>query len=127
MTAFVDIPKDVQEAARNQCSLAGVTPASDMRVHCECVAAFAILAERARSGWQPMSTAPTNGKHVILAIKSGSFVYAIEGAFMEGKWMNAADIDVEPLCWMPKNLIPDAFLPWTDEFKAAAAPQGAAA
>lgn len=66
--------------------------------------------------WQDMSTAPTNGKHCILAVQRGPFVYAIQGAFMSGKWMNAADIDAEPLCWMPNVLIPDEFLPWTDAY-----------
>lgn len=63
-------------------------------------------------GWQPMETAPLDGKHCILAIKSGPFVYSIQGAFMKGKWMNAADIQSEPLCWMPNVKIPDQFLPW---------------
>lgn len=63
--------------------------------------------------WQNMKTAPTDGKHVILAIKtSGGFVYAVQGAFMEGKWLNAMDVNSEPLCWMPNFRIPDEFLPW---------------
>lgn len=68
--------------------------------------------------WDSMATAPLDGKHVILAIKSGPFVYAIQGAYMMGKWHNAADIDVEPLCWMPNVMVPNEFLPWTEEYKA---------
>lgn len=71
--------------------------------------------------WQNMSTAPKDGKHCILAIKDGAFVWTISGAFKNGKWMNAADIESEPLCWMPSAKIPDVFLPWTDEYKASAA------
>lgn len=73
------------------------------------------------SPWQSMDTAPKTGVHCVLAIKSGPFVYAIQGAFMNGKWMNAADIDVEPLCWMPNIRIPNEFLPWTEEYEAAKA------
>jgi len=68
--------------------------------------------------WKSMDTAPTDGKHVILAVKRDAFVYVVQGAYMNRKWMNAADIDEEPLCWMPNVSIPDIFLPWTDEFKA---------
>lgn len=69
--------------------------------------------------WQPMDTAPTDGKHVILALKCDCFVYSIQGAFMNGKWMNAADRDGEPLAWIPNVLLPNEFCPWTDEYKAA--------
>ena len=31
--------------------------------------------------------------------------------------MNALDLKVQPLCWFPNTLIPDEFLPWTDEYK----------
>ena len=68
--------------------------------------------------WKSMDEAPLDGKYVILAIKTGAFVYSIQGAFMNGKWMNAADIAAEPLAWMPNVLLPDEFCPWTDEFKA---------
>jgi hypothetical protein len=74
---------------------------------------FTVVVEHVNPvGWQPMETAPLDGKHCILAIKCSAFVYAIQGAFMKGKWMNAADIQSEPLCWMPNIMIPDEFLPW---------------
>lgn len=72
-------------------------------------------------GWQPMETAPKNGKHCILAIKSGAFVYSIQGSFANGKWLNAADIDSEPLAWMPNVRLPAEFCPWADAFKDRAA------
>lgn len=83
----------------------------------ECLMPFI---EARTSSWQSMETAPTDGKHVILAMKRGPFVWAVQGSFMERKWMNAADIQGEPLCWLPNILIPDQFLPWTDEYKASA-------
>lgn len=43
-----EYPEDVMKAARKHCDLAGVTPHSEMRVHCENVAAAAIMAERER-------------------------------------------------------------------------------
>lgn len=72
------------------------------------------------AGWQSMDSAPKDGKHCLLAVKSDCFVYAVQGAFMMGEWHNAADIKSEPLCWMPLTRIPQVFLPWTDEFAAAA-------
>lgn len=68
--------------------------------------------KEAVTGWQPMETAPMDGKHCILAVQRGPFVYAIQGAYMNRKWLNAADIDCEPLCWMPSVSIPGHFLPW---------------
>lgn len=61
--------------------------------------------------WQSMNTAPKDGKHCILAIKVGAFIYSVQGAFMNNKWMNVLDVDTEPLCWMPNVLIPKEFLP----------------
>jgi hypothetical protein len=75
----------------------------------------------ATSPWRDMASAPKGGKHCILAIYTGCFVYSIQGAFMNGKWMNAADIKAEPLAWMPNILLPHEFCPWTDEYKAKAA------
>lgn len=74
-------------------------------------------------GWQDMSTAPKDGKHCILAIQTEDkcFVYSIQGAFMGGKWLNAANIKTEPLAWMPNVLLPDELCPWTDAYKARAA------
>lgn len=78
----------------------------------------------ARRQWQSMDTAPKDGRHCILAVQSGPFVYAVQGTYDEGRgrgWFNAADIEAEPLCWMPNVLVPDELLPWTDAFKARAA------
>lgn len=67
--------------------------------------------------WIPLSEAKTDGTHYLLAIKYGPFVYAIEGAYYNGKWMNAADRDGEILCCMIVPDIPNMFLPWTEEYK----------
>lgn len=73
--------------------------------------------------WQDMTSAPEDGKHVILAVRTecGCFVYSVQGAFMQGKWSNAANIKTEPLAWMPNVMLPDEFCPWTDAFKVRAA------
>lgn len=82
------------------------------------VTLYGIAKDSELVGWQSMDTAPKDGKHCILAMKRGPFVYAIQGAFMNGKWMNAGDIEGDPLCWMPNVRVPAHFLPWTEEFKA---------
>jgi len=70
-------------------------------------------------GWLPMETAPKDGKHCILSIPTGGgCIYSIQGAFINGKWMNAANIDAEPLAWMPNVLLPADLCPWTDAYKA---------
>jgi hypothetical protein len=69
-------------------------------------------AEVEDSPWRNMSSAPLNGRHVILAMRSGVFVWAVQGAYDGRKWTNAADIEGEPLCWMPAAKLPMAFLPW---------------
>ena len=45
---MTEIPEDVMAAARKHCGLVGVTPHSHIRVICEHLAAFSILAERER-------------------------------------------------------------------------------
>lgn len=65
--------------------------------------------------WRDMADAPRDGKNVILAVQSGPFVHAVSGCYMSGEWHNAADIEAEPLCWMPSVKIPDEFLPWKRE------------
>lgn len=67
--------------------------------------------------WKDISEAKTDGTHYILAVKSGPFVYAIEGAYMDGKWMNAADISGDVLCFMENIRIPERFLPWEPGYK----------
>lgn len=70
--------------------------------------------------WQPMETAPKDGKHSIFAIKFGAFVYSIQGCWDNQKqaFINAADRDGEYLAWMPNVRLPDEFCPWTDAYKA---------
>lgn len=72
------------------------------------------------AGWQSMDAAPKDGKHCLLAVKTGPFVYAVQGAFLDGEWENVACINSEPFCWMALNRIPPVYLPWTDEFAAEA-------
>ena len=70
-------------------------------------------------GWRPMSSAPKDGKHCILAVKSGGgFVYSVQGAFHLGQWNCVMGDNVEPLCWMPNVRIPDEFLPWKNALPA---------
>lgn len=72
--------------------------------------------------WQSMDTAPTDGTNVLLAIKFGPFVYKVQGMYHDRKWHNAADRDGEILCWMKTPMIPDHFLPWTEDYAARHAP-----
>lgn len=62
--------------------------------------------------WQPMDTAPTDGKHCILAVKDGSFIWSVQGAYFAGQWDSAIGADVKPLAWMPNVLLPDWAKPW---------------
>lgn len=57
--------------------------------------------------WQPMSTAPTNGKHVILAVRSGAFIYSVQGACFDGVWSSVDQDNAEPLAWMPNVRLPE--------------------
>jgi hypothetical protein len=68
------------------------------------------LYSRPHDAWQPMETAPRNGKHCILAVKQGAFIYSVQGAFQDGQWNAVHRDNVEPLCWMPNVLIPAEFL-----------------
>lgn len=63
------------------------------------------------SQWRPMSTAPTDGTHCILAIREGAFIYAVQGAFSGRQWNVVHRDDVQPLCWMPNIRLPAEFLP----------------
>ncbi len=52
--------------------------------------------------WQPMDTAPKDGKHCILSVPEPSgFIYSVQGAFQEGRWNAAHRDNVEPIAWMP--------------------------
>lgn len=71
----------------------------------------AIAPAPAEETWQPMDTAPKDGKHCILAVQEGAFIYSVQGAF-DGKQWNAVHREgVEPLCWMPNARLPSEFLP----------------
>ncbi|HAU76315.1 MAG TPA: hypothetical protein DCW88_12530 [Agrobacterium sp.] len=101
-------PRDINEAARNLAD-----PIA--KVHTALSAQVQDVA-----GWQSMDSAPKDGKHCLIAVKTGPFVYAVQGAFLDGEWENVAGINSEPLCWMALTRIPPVYLPWTDEFAAAA-------
>lgn len=63
------------------------------------------------TGWQDMSIAPLDGKHCILAVQEGCFIYAVQGAFDGRQWNAVHREDVTPLCWMPNVRLPAEFLP----------------
>ncbi|MFY0735669.1 hypothetical protein [Aurantimonas sp. NFXS3] len=59
--------------------------------------------------WQPMDTAPKDGKHCILSVPEPSgFIYSVQGAFQEGRWNAAHRDNVEPIAWMPNVLLPES-------------------
>lgn len=63
-------------------------------------------------GWQSMETAPTNGKHCILAVPEPSgFVYSVQGAYQDGQWNAVHRDNVKPLAWMPNTLLPEHLRP----------------
>lgn len=64
--------------------------------------------------WQPIETAPLDGKHCILAVKEGAFIYSVQGAFHAGQWNAVYRDNVKPLCWMPNVRLPDEFLALAD-------------
>jgi hypothetical protein len=60
--------------------------------------------------WETMASAPLNGKHVLLAVPDGAFVWTVEGSF-DGKDWNAVHASkVRPLYWMPKPKLPDDWI-----------------
>lgn len=61
--------------------------------------------------WRDMASAPLNGKHCILAVQEGEFIYAVQGAYSNGEWNAVHRGNVTPLCWMPNVRLPDEFLP----------------
>ncbi|NTF23538.1 hypothetical protein G6L37_34775 [Agrobacterium rubi] len=62
------------------------------------------------SAWRDMSSAPTNGRHCILAVKEGAYFYIVQGAFSNGVWNAVHRENVKPLCWMPNFLLPVKFM-----------------
>jgi hypothetical protein len=67
----------------------------------------AIQAEDFRT-WRTMDTAPKDGKHCILAVREGAFIYSVQGACHNGKWDAVHRSNVDPLAWMPNVLLPAA-------------------
>lgn len=66
--------------------------------------------------WQPMSEAPTDGTHCILAVRSGPFIFSVQGAYLSGDWCAASEMGpVEPLAWMPNVRLPEWAMPWKQE------------
>lgn len=62
-------------------------------------------------GWQPMGTAPLDGKHCILSVQEGAFIVSVQGFYHGGKWIAVHRDNVQPLAWMPNVLLPDALCP----------------
>jgi len=66
-------------------------------------AAHKRIAELEAGGWQPIESAPKDGKHVLLCVQSGAFFYAVEGACHAGEWLAAFHREpVQPVYWAPK-------------------------
>lgn len=61
------------------------------------------------TGWRTMDSAPLDGKHCILAVKSGAFIYSVQGAFHDGQWDCAMGDNVDPLYWMPNVRLPEGW------------------
>lgn len=69
------------------------------------------IAGKGDEGWQAIDTAPKDGKHCLLAVKEGPFIYVVQGAFHAGQWNAVHRDNVAPLCWMPNIRIPAKFIP----------------
>ena len=84
--------------------------AADLFLHDKVLAAAKVRANSEGDGeWQPMDSAPLNGRHCILAVKEGPFVYSVQGAY-DGKQWNCVHRDnVNPLYWMPNKLLPEGW------------------
>lgn len=65
--------------------------------------------EREAPHWREMDSAPLDGKHCILAVKCGAFIYSVQGAYGEGQWDCALGDNVKPLYWMPNVRLPDGW------------------
>lgn len=63
------------------------------------------------SEWQPMDTAPLDGKHCILSVQEGAFIVSVQGFYHGGKWIAVHRDNVQPLAWMPNVLLPEALCP----------------
>lgn len=60
--------------------------------------------------WRDMSEAPKDGKHCILAVKEGPFVYSVQGSFQNGQWNAVHRDNVDPLYWMPNIRLPSDWI-----------------
>jgi hypothetical protein len=69
------------------------------------------VAHLIKQGWRDMATAPLDGKHCILAVQDGEFIFAVQGAYSYGEWNVVHRGNVKPLCWMPNVRLPKEFLP----------------
>lgn len=61
--------------------------------------------------WRAMDTAPLDGKHCIIAVQDGAFIYSVQGSFDGKRWNAVHAAGVKPLCWMPNVRLPSEFLP----------------
>lgn len=61
------------------------------------------------SPWRNMACAPKDGKHCILAVKEGAFIYSVQGCFQGGQWNAVHRENVDPLCWMPNVRLPSDY------------------
>lgn len=69
--------------------------------------------------WQPMDTAPKDGRHCILSVPEGAFYYSVQGAYHDGQWNAVHRDNVEPVAWMPNVLLPAELAPWKRDHSAA--------
>lgn len=85
-----------------------LTEAMAKRLHD--IAAAKVRASREGDGeWRTMDSAPLNGRHCILAVKEGPFVYSVQGAYDGKKWNCVHRENVSPLYWMPNKLLPEGW------------------
>jgi hypothetical protein len=78
-----------------------------------CREAIEVLSRPRANGqaWRDMASAPLNGKHCILAVKDGEFIWSVQGAYSYGEWNAVHRGNVKPLCWMPNVVPPREFMP----------------
>ena|SRR6478752_6943815 len=100
-------PDDVIAAAVAACKAHNVQPMG-LPFHPSLearVAITAILAERQRSQWQPIETAPKDGTP-ILAADSGPFPFVVEWFAGGRAWIAADGRYWSPIYWQPLPTVP---------------------